>query len=130
MHMYLEILFITDNILKILMDDYIKLPKNVKDKLCGFRSNGVNWQNKNIKLDPYLLGTWLGDGFSNGSGISSNDTIIVENWMDWGKNNDAEVVHIAPYRFQIRRSGAGYKRGAIGEEENCKVCKKTKVHFM
>lgn len=104
----------------------MKLPKCTKNKLYGFKSNGVNWTEQELKLDPYLMGTWLGDGFSNGSGIASNDEKIVDVWMKWARENDAEIVHIAPYRFQVRRCGAGYKRGAIGEEKDCKTCKKQK----
>ena len=116
----------TNDILKIRVDEYMKLSKCTKNKLYGFKSNGVNWMDKELKLDPYLMGTWLGDGFSNGSGISSNDEKIVDVWMKWAKENDAEITHIAPYRFQVRRCSAGYKRGVIGEEKDCKTCKKQK----
>jgi hypothetical protein len=114
----------TNDILKIKVDEYMKLTKCTKNKLYGFKSNGVNWIDQELKLDPYLMGTWLGDGYSNGSGIASNDEKIVDVWIKWAKENDAEIVHIAPYRFQVRRCGAGYKRGAIGEEKDCKTCKK------
>tara|TARA_B100001093_G_scaffold354326_1_gene338826 strand:- start:2054 stop:4873 length:2820 start_codon:yes stop_codon:yes gene_type:complete len=115
--------------LKITVDDYIKLKKHTKSKLYGFKSTIVNWKHQDIDIDPYIVGTWLGDGYSDGSSISSNDNEIIEKWMNWCENNDGELVHTAPYRFSIRRRGAGYKRGAIGEENDCKVCKLNKFEL-
>ena len=111
---------------KITIDNYLKLNKSTKNRIYGFKGNNIQWKKQKVEFDPYILGSWLGDGYSDGSGISSNDVPIVKKWMEWCKNNDAELVHTAAYRFSVRRKGAGYKRGAIGSETDCKGCEKQK----
>lgn len=111
---------------KITIDNYLKLNKSTKNRIYGFKGNNIQWKKQKVEFDPYILGSWLGDGYSDGSGISSNDVPIVKKWMEWCKNNDAELVHTAAYRFSVRRKGAGYMRGAIGSETDCKGCKKQK----
>jgi len=111
---------------KITIDNYLKLNKSTKNRIYGFKGNNIQWKKQKVEFDPYILGSWLGDGYSDGSGISSNDVPIVKKWMEWCKNNDAELVHTAAYRFSVRRKGAGYKRGAIGSETDCKGCEKEK----
>lgn len=120
---------IKEDNLKITVDDYLKLKKSTKSRLYGFKSTKVNWKYQDITIDPYILGTWLGDGYSDGSGISGKDKEIIEKWMEWCENNDGELVHTAPYRFSVRRKGSGYKRGAIGQESNCKICELNKFEL-
>lgn len=62
-----------------IIDDYLKLPESTKNRLYGFKSeNGVNYKEQKVKLDPYLLGVWLGDGTHNTPEIASNDSEIPE----------------------------------------------------
>ena len=120
---------ISEEPFKITVDNYLKLNKSTRQRIYGFKGNNIQWKKQKVEFDPYILGTWVGDGYSDGSGIASNDVDIVKKWMDWCENNDAELVHTAAYRFSVRRKGAGYKRGAIGSEPNCKVCKKQKFEL-
>lgn len=109
---------------EIRVDEYMKLPQTTKDRLYGFRTEGVDWDEQEVEIDPYMLGLWLGDGVKNGQDFAANDREIVEELMDWAENNDAEIVHIQKYKYMIRRKGYGYKRGAIGEEVGtCVACK-------
>ena len=48
-----------DDIVNITVLEYLKLSKTSQKYLVGFRSVGVNWEEKHIKIDPYILGTWL-----------------------------------------------------------------------
>lgn len=120
---------IDDKPLRIKIEDYLKLSDSIKKRLYGFKSNNVNWEHQSVKIDPYILGSWLGDGYSNGSGFSGNDEEVIYKWMDWSTFNQAEVVHAAPYRFSVRRKGAGYKRGAIGSEKDCPICIKSNCNI-
>ena len=36
-----------------------------------------------LPIDPYILGTWLGDGQSNGPTITSMDSEIIKSWRDY-----------------------------------------------
>jgi hypothetical protein len=69
---YRDKLDIEDTI-HIIVDNYLKLKDSVKNKLFGFKSsNGINYPNQDINLDPYLLGIWLGDGTHTHPVIASN----------------------------------------------------------
>lgn len=51
-----------NNVVDISVKDYLNLPKNVQNKLYGFKCAGVHWDSQEVNIDPYLLGLWLGDG--------------------------------------------------------------------
>lgn len=67
----------TDGIIDICVKDYLKLPQSVKAKLKCFKVP-VRFEEKPVKLDPYFLGLWLGDGTSNQSQITTADKEIVD----------------------------------------------------
>mgnify|MGYP003328691977 CR=1 FL=1 len=48
--------------------------------------------NQHIKLDPYILGLWLGDGYSNGKEFCTNDKEILDIWYNWCEDNNALIV--------------------------------------
>ena len=62
-----------EDIIDITIEDYLKLTDAVRDNLYGFRCEGVEWEKKDVEMDPYSLGTRLGDGF-----ISNNKHIPLE----------------------------------------------------
>ena len=82
---------IDDDVLDITIEKYIKLPDNEKKKLVGFKTDGINWDKKDVLIDPYILGMWLGDGFSSGSGFCSTDVELIESWEKWCKLNNSGV---------------------------------------
>lgn len=82
-----------DNTLDISVKDYIKLTPSMKSRLSGYMGDCVMWDEKPVKLDPYVLGLWLGDGYKNGYGFainSSEDPEILEYLNEWGSKNDAK----------------------------------------
>jgi hypothetical protein len=116
--------------IEIKVDDYIKLPEVVKNKLFGFKtSNGINYPKQNVFLDPYLLGVWLGDGTHTNSVFASNDYEIQKYLFEWCKKNDTELVHIENFAFRIRRSGLDNKKDAIGLNHDCTACIKSGKNF-
>src|SRR5579872_83494 len=46
------------DVIEISVEDYLKLPKNIKRVLYGFKQE-VNFEEKNVEIDPYMLGMWL-----------------------------------------------------------------------
>ena len=50
-----------NNIFDISIKDYMKLDKTTKKRLAGVRGKCVQWKFKEVLLDPYILGLWLGD---------------------------------------------------------------------
>jgi len=56
--------------------EYIKRPKSWKAAYKGFKV-GIDFDKKNVDLDPYILGIWLGDSSSDGSNITSVDKEVI-----------------------------------------------------
>jgi molybdopterin-guanine dinucleotide biosynthesis protein len=108
----------------ITVRDYLKLPPSQLANLVGYRSNGFDGETKSVLIDPYLLGTWLGDGLSSQADITGQDMEIIQYWMDWAERNDSELVHTKAYHFKTRRFGKSFGRKAIGQESVCKGCEK------
>ena len=90
-----------DNVIDITIDKYLSLPKNVQKELYMFKSDGINWEHKDVALDPYILGMWLGDGMSTGYGFASADDELINEWVKWGKNNDATIRKGTKYAYGI-----------------------------
>lgn len=67
-----------NQIVDICVKDYLKLPKYTKkNMLKGYRVP-VEFPEKKIELDTYVLGCWLGDGTSRLSQITSVDEAIID----------------------------------------------------
>lgn len=62
---------------EIEVDDYMKLAKSRKHHLLAYRT-GVEWEEKDVKIDPYFLGLWLGDGTASNTEITSIDPEIID----------------------------------------------------
>ena len=78
-----------NNTINIPIKDYIKLSDETKNLLYGYKiEKPVNWENKEIEIDPYIFGMWLGDGNKNGYSFTSVDTELIEYWKIWADKND------------------------------------------
>lgn len=66
----------TDQILEISVKDYIKLSDSKKKMLKGYRTK-VEFPEKELPIDPYMIGYWLGDGTSRDSAITSQDSTVL-----------------------------------------------------
>ena len=71
-----------DDILDISISEYNKLSDNTKKHLVIFKCKEIQWPKKDVSLDPYILGIWLGDGNSDGSRFTSEDPELVEEWAE------------------------------------------------
>lgn len=97
-------IFDEDDTLDIRVKDYTGLSKTTKSYLKGFKSHGVSWDTQDIKLDPYVLGLWLGDGNSRGDGFTSTDQEIVDCLTDWAAKNHSQIKRFRneQYGYYIR----------------------------
>ena len=67
--------------------DYIKKQYDWKESYKGFKCNRITcWEKKNVDLDPYLLGYWLGDGSKNQAQITTDDFEIVDYFKEKSKD--------------------------------------------
>jgi DNA-directed RNA polymerase beta subunit/intein/homing endonuclease len=96
--------FNDDNTLDITIEEYLKLNKRTQDKLVLFKTEGIHWAKKDVEMNPYLLGMWLGDGLSDGSGFALNyktDDETLAYWENWAQENGALITRGKRYNFSI-----------------------------
>ena len=123
------------DVIELTVDDYLTLPESTIRNLMGFKSAGVHWSKKDVRLDPYLIGLYLGDGIVDGISYAiypQKDPEILQFILDWCEKNDCEVVHDNAYRFRVRRSGAEQGRLAIqhgATSADCKGCAELHCDF-
>lgn len=93
-----------ENTIDITIENYLKLNKRVKDRLVLFKIEGINWPKKYVEMDPYLLGMWLGDGLSDGTGFALNyktDNETLSYWLEWAENNGALIKKGKRYNYSV-----------------------------
>lgn len=71
---------------EIAVDDFLNLPKIHQQRWKIFRTS-VDFQPKDIKINPYFLGIWLGDGSSHQPTITSVDEEILNFIKDTYKDH-------------------------------------------
>ncbi len=73
-----------DNTLDISVKDYVKLDETTKKHLSGYTGQCVQWESKEVELDPYVLGLglWLGDGYQSGSDFAINAEVSLNNLIN------------------------------------------------
>ena len=97
-------IFNDDDTIDITIEKYLKLNKKTKDNLVIFKTEGIHWKKKDVEMDPYLLGMWLGDGLSTGCGFALNyktDQETLDYWENWARENGAIIKQGKRYNFSI-----------------------------
>ena len=117
-----------DDTLDITIEDYLKLNKKTKESLVLFKVESINWIKKEVEMDPYLLGMWLGDGYSDGTGFALNyktDKETLCYWEQWALNNDACITKGKRYNFSIvsNKNKEAYKKGICNRVEEAPLKK-------
>ena len=91
-----------DDVVDMTIEKYLSLAKSTKKLLYIFKSEGINWEKKEVALDPYILGMWLGDGLSRGYGFITADKELLDVWIKWGEDNDATITkNKHKYRYTL-----------------------------
>lgn len=123
------------SIIDINIQEYLKLPSTVRRKLKGVLNQSViNWPEQKVDIDPYILGSWLGDGMSDCHAFASIDLEIIKSWVVWLDSIGCEVKHCENYNdhesctYYIRRRGShqAFDDYALGDARHtsskCKGC--------
>jgi hypothetical protein len=96
-----------DRIIDIPIEDYLKLQKKYKENLLGYQVP-IEFSEKEVPIDPYMIGYWLGDGTSTNSDITTQDSCVL---YYFAKNLDQYNLfldYIRSYTYKIS-SGVGQK---------------------
>ena len=71
--------------------EYLNLPKGFKHILKGYRV-GVEFTSKDVDIEPYFLGLWLGDGTSRTTGITTLDDCVINYINEYSERLNSRVV--------------------------------------
>lgn len=102
------------NVFDMSIKEYMNLNATTKLRLAGVRGQCVQWSKKEVVLDPYVLGLWLGDGYSNGYGYAcfgEKDPEIIDYLKEWGGNNDATIAKVAHCAYRFTSTDHFHKKG-------------------
>jgi len=122
-------------VIELVVEDYMKLPKTTTKNLMGFKSSGVSWPSVPVEVDPYLIGLYIGDGIHTGEAFAicaERDPEILEYLLKWCEEHNAEICHDSAYKYCIRGRGRGLGRKAIGHGATisaCHACKDAPCSF-
>jgi hypothetical protein len=89
--------------IEISVEEYLKKNKQWKTNFHCFRSSGITcWEDKNITIEPYFLGIWLGDGTSATLNITNIDTEVIEYCKKYAEELGCNFNKLsAKYRYSI-----------------------------
>lgn len=80
----------TNKTIEITIKDYLKQSKNFKRLHKGF-SVPITYKAKQIPVDPYLIGLWLGDGHKSSLRITTADDEIVKYLSNFAIENSMNI---------------------------------------
>jgi P4 family phage/plasmid primase-like protien len=86
---HIEILKNNDNVIKngdiveIPVVEYIRRKKQINERNYSLYSNSVEFSEKELDLDPYVLGYWLGDGTSRCASITTMDQEVIDYFEEY-----------------------------------------------
>lgn len=79
-----------ENIVNIPLNEYIKKSKRWKRNFLGYKV-GVEFSHKDVKIDPYFLGLWLGDGSKHTIEITTEDSVIKKYIYEYTKKLNLDI---------------------------------------
>jgi DNA polymerase III delta prime subunit len=101
---------IEDKICDISIKDYLSLQKTLKADLKGLYT-GVDFKEKELDFDPYILGLWLGDGHHADTSITNQDSSIIKYLKEnLGKYN-CYLQYSNKYDYRINSCDTSRKEG-------------------
>jgi DNA-directed RNA polymerase beta subunit len=120
--------FNDDDTLDITIEKYLTLNQRTKDRLVVFKTEGINWTKQDVEMDPYLLGMWLGDGLSDGTGFALNyktDFETLAYWEKWAGEQGAEIIKGKRFSFSLasKKNKEAYNQGLCNRVEEAPLKK-------
>jgi superfamily II DNA or RNA helicase len=94
------------NIIEISVKEYLKLPDIIKSHLKGYKVP-IDFPNKNLKIDPYMIGFWLGDGSQRDPIITTQDSTIVKYFKTNLEQYKCYLQYGNKYKYRINGDGSG-----------------------
>lgn len=80
-----------DEIFNISVLDYLNERKSFKHKYKLYRSDIISFSKKDLPIDPYIFGAWLGDGISRDSSFANIDQEIINSFEKYAEENQMTI---------------------------------------
>jgi len=96
-----------DNVIEISVNDYLKLSDKKKKFLKGYKVP-VEFEEKELQIDPYMIGYWLGDGTSYTSEITTQDSAVLYYFAKNLPQYKLFLSHRDKYTYGITGNGKYY----------------------
>lgn len=77
-----------DEYLNISVKDFLKKKKYLQNEWKGYKSEGIEFKEQEVEIDPYFFGLWIGDGTACKRQITTADKEIIEYLSEFAKNNN------------------------------------------
>ncbi len=97
-------------VLNIEVRDYLSKSDKFKSNYKGYKV-AVEFEVKELTLEPYFLGLWLGDGHSYSSRITNTDKEVIDYLKSYASDLDLELVE---YQQEGRTNNYGITKGFQG----------------
>tara|TARA_B110001450_G_scaffold243934_1_gene255607 strand:+ start:6296 stop:8902 length:2607 start_codon:yes stop_codon:yes gene_type:complete len=81
------------DIIDIPLLDYLNLPRSYHGRggcLLGFRV-GVEFSYREVDIEPYFIGLWLGDGISRSTGITTIDKCVIDYIIEYAERLNLKI---------------------------------------
>lgn len=108
--------------INISVRDYISLPNWEKKNLMLWRV-GVEYPEKEHKINPYFLGAWLGDGNSASAAFSSNDTEMVQYMQEVANENNLFLRQKNKYDYHLSSGKPGLNNAILSNLKSLNLIK-------
>lgn len=69
------------------IQEFLKQSKNFRERWYGYKANSIPYKEQPVKIDPYMLGVWLGDGTSVYPQITTPDKEIKDYLQEYAAKN-------------------------------------------
>ena len=100
--------------------------KNFQKRYTGFKNTDIKLQEKELTIDPYYLGVWLGDGCSiRWYDITNTDKEIIDFFYSFAEQLGSEAYRVDKITHRIKVTTKAYTkiRPSKGIENYCKAFK-------
>jgi hypothetical protein len=94
-------------VIDISVVEWLKSSQNVKSHLKGYRVP-IRFPEKQVPIDPYMIGYWLGDGSSASAVISTQESPVLKYFDSKLKEYDMTLDYVSQYDYRIKGSKPNY----------------------
>lgn len=98
-----------EDIFDIPLDEFMKR-STAEQRYCYLFHAGVDFPIKEVPMDPYIIGFWLGKGDSTEPELTTTDPEIVNYLYNMAKDNNVQINDLGEYRYSI--TSVGKQRGS------------------